>query len=311
MSGISISIITPCLNRIQYISAAIESAQTQSYPPMEHIVMDGGSQDGTMEVLKRYPHLRLYSQPDKGMYDAINKGIAQAHGDVIGLLNSDDLYAPGALAAVSAAFTQHPDAQAVVGGVETFADTPAGASRINTVPAIAPEEFWYRLIQGHPVMNAWFFRREVFSRFGGFDDRLRWSADRYFLIRIALDGDIRPVPIPQVLYKYRQHSGSVTVTDLDSRDPRYGFVRITTLKEDLFALNEFLVREDLSPEVRRQMRGEHGDRCYRLSVTALYHRQWKVAVEAVGEGLRMNLFWPFIFMQMAAKRLWREVKGSE
>ncbi len=68
-----ISIITPCLNRAEFIAEAVESVLSQDYPNVEHIIMDGGSTDGTLEVLKRYPHLRVVSEPDEGMYTAINK----------------------------------------------------------------------------------------------------------------------------------------------------------------------------------------------------------------------------------------------
>ena len=298
-----ISIITPCLNRVDFIGKAVESVLAQGYPSVEHIVMDAGSTDGTLEILRTYPHLRVVSEPDNGMYDAINKGLRLAKGQIIGLLNSDDLYAEGCFDAVETAFEQNPHALAVVGGITTFREKDDGWEIINTVPAIGTHELWPRLIHGHPVTNAWFFRQEVFSRLGGFDERLRWSADRFFLIHVVLDGGVRPVPIPRILYHYRQHSGSVTITTLDSRDPRYGLVRIKTLQEDISGLNELRARTELPPEVFRLVRREHGERCYRLAATAAYHRRWGAALEAVRIGWRANLLWPFIFFEMAIRRL--------
>jgi glycosyltransferase involved in cell wall biosynthesis len=298
-----ISIITPCLNRVDFIGKAVESVLAQGYPSVEHIVMDAGSTDGTLEILRTYPHLRVVSEPDDGMYNAINKGLRLAKGQIIGLLNSDDLYAEGCFDAVVTAFEQNPNALAVVGGITTFREDDDGWETKSTVPAIGTHELWPRLIHGHPVTNAWFFLPEVFSRLGGFDERLRWSADRYFLIHVVLDGGVRPVPIPRILYHYRQHSGSVTITTLDSRDPRYGLVRIKTLQEDIFSLNELRSRKELPPEVFRLARREHGERCYRLAATAAYHRRWGAALEAVRIGWRANLLWPFIFFEMAIRRL--------
>ncbi len=298
-----ISIITPCLNRASMIREAVDSVLAQGYPSVEHIVMDAGSTDGTLEILHTYPHLRVVSEPDRGMYDGINKGLRLAKGQIIGLLNSDDLYAEGCFDAVALSFAQNPEALAVVGGITTFREKDDGWETINTVPAIGTHELWPRLIHGHPVTNAWFFRQEVFSRLGGFDDRLRWSADRYFLIHVVLDGGVRPFPVPRILYHYRQHSGSVTITTLDSRDPRYGHVRIKALQEDIFALNELRSRKELPHEVYRLVRREQGECCYRLAATAAYHRRWGAALEAVRIGWRGNLLWPFIFFEMAIRRL--------
>ena len=82
----------PCLNRVNLIREAIESVLAQDYPNFEHIVIDGGSTDGTLDVLREYRHLKLISEPDNGLYDAVNKGIRLAQGELIGWLNSDDVY---------------------------------------------------------------------------------------------------------------------------------------------------------------------------------------------------------------------------
>lgn len=311
MTRPTISIITPCLNRAQFVGAAVESVLEQGYPELEHIIMDGGSTDGTLDLLRKYPHLRLVSEPDNGMYDAINKGIHLARGEIVGLLNTDDLYAPGALESVAEVFEQNPEVLAVAGGVTKFVEDESGFRVLETIPAIEPHEFWFRVIQGHPATNAWFFRREVFERLGGFDVRMRWSADRYFLIRIAIDGGVRPVPVRRVLYQYRQHSGSATITTLDSRDPRYGPLRIEILQEDISALDELLHRKDLPREVRRRTCREHSQRCYRLSATAAYHRQWRIAARAASWGWRRDLLWPLVFVEMAMRRLVKEFRGRD
>jgi glycosyltransferase involved in cell wall biosynthesis len=306
-----ISIITPCLNRAPLIRAAVESVLAQNYPNFEHIIMDAGSTDGTLDILRTYPHLRVISEPDRGMYDGINKGLRLAHGQIIGLLNSDDLYADGCFETVAAEFARHPDALAVVGGVSTFFDGPEGPVTIETIPAIEPDEFWMRLIRGHPVTNAWFFRPEVFERVGYFDDHHLYSSDRYFLIRAALDGNVRPVPVQCTLYQYRQHSGSATISTIDSRAAGYGKIRMKFLKEDVVLIEELLDRPDLPNFIRRMERAEHGERCYRLAATAFYHRAWPIFFDTSRRGCRRNIFWPLTFFRMAFGRFWKEIKGHE
>jgi glycosyltransferase involved in cell wall biosynthesis len=305
-----ISIITPCLNREDFIREAVESVLSQNYPNFEHLIMDACSTDRTLEILRTYPHLHVVSEPDQGMYDAINKGIRRSQGKIIGLLNTDDILADGCFEAITTAFDRHHEALAVVGGVTVFCDDPSGRRTISSTPTIGPDEFWYRLIQGHPVSNAWFYRREVFERFGYFDASYRYVSDRFYLIHLAVDGGVRPVAVPQALYHYRQHPGSGTMTDEDSRSKPYGFMRMTLLKEDIRAREEYLDRPDLPGEVRRRMRREHGERCYRLAATALYHRQGRLVLDAVRRGWGRNVLWPFIFIEMAARRLWKEVSGN-
>lgn len=304
-----ISIITPCLNRAAYIREAVESVLAQHYPNFEHIIMDAGSTDGTLDILHSYPHLHVVSEPDRGMYDGINKGLHLAHGEIIGLLNTDDLYAGGCFDAVAAAFDLHPQALAVVGGITTFTEGPDGPVTIATVPAIEPDEFWIRLTRGHPVTNAWFFRPAVFERVGYFDDRYLYSSDRYFLIRAALDGNVRPIPIKRILYHYRQHSGSVTISTVDSRAADYGRIRIKFLKEDVILIEELLDRTNLPDIVRRLERAEHAERCYRLAATAFYHREWRIFYDAVRRGWRRNVFWPLVFFRLAFGRFWKEMTG--
>src|SRR4051812_23613887 len=87
-----VSVITPSFNQAKYIERTLESVRNQTYPRIEHIVIDGGSTDGTIEILKHQTFARWISEPDRGQSDALNKGIARAKGDIIGWLNSDDMY---------------------------------------------------------------------------------------------------------------------------------------------------------------------------------------------------------------------------
>jgi hypothetical protein len=245
------------------------------------------------------------------MYDGINKGLRLAKGQIIGLLNSDDLYAAGCFDAVAQSFAQNPEALAVVGGINTFTEIQNGFEIIETVPTIEPDELWTRLTRGHPVTNAWFFRPAVFKRVGYFDDRHLYSSDRYFLIRAALDGDVRPVPIHRVLYQYRKHSGSATISTVDSRKPGYGRIRIKFLQEDVDLIEEVLDRPDLPKRIRKLELAEHGLRCYRLAATAFYHRKWQVAFNSIQRGWHRNISWPLLFVSLVFGRLWKEMARHE
>ena len=110
-----ISIITPSFNQGKFIEDAILSVLGQNYPDVEHIVIDNCSGDNTQDVVKKYPHIKWISEPDKGQSDALNKGFRMATGDVIGWLNCDDLYAPDALSKVISAFENNSESQWLIG----------------------------------------------------------------------------------------------------------------------------------------------------------------------------------------------------
>src|ERR1051325_3716474 len=112
-----LSIVTPCFNSVVTIRDTIESVRAQDYPNLEHLVMDGGSTDGTVELLKEYPHLVWLSEKDEGHYHAMNKGIERATGEVVAVLNADDCYRPGALRKIGEAFVAHPDWDGLFGDV--------------------------------------------------------------------------------------------------------------------------------------------------------------------------------------------------
>ena len=302
--------ITPSYNRAPFIKDAIESALRQDYHPFEHIIIDGGSTDGTLSILKEYRHLHVVSEPDQGMYDAINKGINLAKGEIIGLLNTDDLYDDGAFNEVAEAFESHPHIGAVVGGASVFTDDEGCRRTIRLISWIEPNELWKRLTIGAPVTNAWFFRSSVFDSMGTFNQAYKFSADREFLLRFA-SADIPWVPVKRVLYQYRRHLGSVTITPLDGRSLERALVRKVVLDESLRVSEDFLMKDDLPIEARRYLRRSHSVRSYRLAAMALYHRWWSLAWQTVWRGCRMNALWPLVFARMASTRLYKLIRERQ
>ena len=118
-----ISVITPTRNMGHFLEPCILSNMAQFYPDLEHIVVDGASTDNSVEILRRYPHLRWVSEPDKGLSDGLNKGIRMATGDIIGWCNADDLYLPGTLIVVNESFT------AITAKRTSLADLSASSGR--------------------------------------------------------------------------------------------------------------------------------------------------------------------------------------
>jgi glycosyltransferase involved in cell wall biosynthesis len=278
------TIITPVLNRAAMVEEAIASvvAQRDFAGPVEHIVMDGGSTDGTQERVRRHPHVRLVSEPDAGLYDAIDKGLALARGDVVGLLNSDDLLRPGALAAVARALDAVPHADAACGGAEVMA---AGGRLVARIDDEATKRLDFRTAMlGVPITNARFFRRDRLQALGGFDGRYRIAADRDLLIR-SLKAGWRTVPVPGVVYEYRAHAGSLTIAE-QGRQGR------ATRDEYLDLARHYRRDPQGSPEQRRAAATWLAVESAWLVVHRLRSQGLMAAVGCAAAGLANDPMWP-------------------
>ena len=198
-----ISVITAVYNRVATVGEALDSVRAQTWPDVQHVVIDGASTDGTRELLeaRRDDVAVLVSEPDKGIYDALNKGIALATGDVVGLMHSDDLYADEhVLADVAAAFAD-PQVDAVYGDLDYVAqgDTNRVIRRWRSgeySPALLARGW----MPPHPTL---YLRRQVIERWGPFDASLRIAADYDAILRYFGRGAIRPAYVPRVLVKMR------------------------------------------------------------------------------------------------------------
>lgn len=204
-----ISIITAVFNRVETIAESVRSVQTQSWNSVEHVIVDGGSTDGTLQVLQtclgsplRAGYQTLWSsEPDLGIYDALNKGMARSTGDVIGLMHSDDFFADSeVLASVAAAFFD-PTVDAVYGDLDYVAknDTKRVIRRWRS-GAYCPVKLAYGWMPPHPTL---FIRRSVIDSWGGFDTTFRIAADYDVILRYFGKGKISPTYIPRVLVKMR------------------------------------------------------------------------------------------------------------
>jgi glycosyltransferase involved in cell wall biosynthesis len=207
VSGPAVSIVTPSYNTGAHVGAAVASVLGQDWPFVDYVVLDGGSTDNTVDVLKSFgPQLRWVSQRDRGQSDAINRGFAQTVGEVLGWLNSDDAYAPGALRAAAEFLAAHPDVAMVYGDAD-FID--AAGNRIARCAHVEPSFSRRRLLHYSDfiVQPAAFFRRGAFEAVGGLDPSLNWAMDYDLWLKFAAAG-FKVAYLPRVLANYRWLGGS-------------------------------------------------------------------------------------------------------
>ena len=200
---LKISVVTVCFNSAATISTTLDSLRAQSWRNFEHIVIDGGSTDGTLEILKAAGSdiSRLVSEKDKGIYDAMNKGIALATGDVVGFINADDFFPyPHSLALVAAGF-ESSGADACYGDLcYVREDDISQVARYWRSCDYKPGLFERGWCPPHPTF---YVRREVYQRLGGFDLSFRIAADAALMARFLAVEGISSHYIPQVLVHMR------------------------------------------------------------------------------------------------------------
>jgi glycosyltransferase involved in cell wall biosynthesis len=198
-----ISVITVCFNSAATVADTLHSVGSQTHPDFEHIVIDGGSKDATLDIVSKHgPHVEcIVSERDQGIYDAMNKGIRLATGDVIGLLNSDDFYAsPQTLATVARVFDD-PKVQACWGDLcYVKPDDTTKIVRYWRSSPFEPGQFERGWCPPHPTL---FVRRKVYERFGGFDLRFSIGADVELMARFLAVKQIPCAYIPEVLVYMR------------------------------------------------------------------------------------------------------------
>lgn len=202
-----VSIITPSFNQAAYIEQTILSVRNQDYPHIEHIVMDGGSTDGTQQILERYQdRLTWVSEPDKGQTDAINKGFRRSRGDIMAWLNSDDVYMPGAVRSVVEHFRQQPADDFVYGDVLAVDEheKPYGLrSHIR-------QGNHHELVNGvnFIVQPATFWTRRIWETVGELDQSLHYMMDYEYWMRISAAFPLRYLPV--TLAKERMYPAAKT-----------------------------------------------------------------------------------------------------
>jgi len=206
-----ITVITPSYNQGQYIEATIKSVLDQGYDNLEYIIIDGGSTDESVDVIRRYEsHLAYWcSEPDSGQTNAINKGLQRATGDIIAYLNSDDQFLPGALEVVSA-FMRHSSAKWMSGACQIT--SPDGTLIRLWEPEKAPMSRVVAILYpwGLP-QPACFWRRELFATYGCFREDLHYAFDTHFQLTLILAGEaplLTSLPLANALVHPQSKTGT-------------------------------------------------------------------------------------------------------
>ncbi len=195
-----ISIITPTLNQGIFIEDTIRSVMEQNYSNYEHIVIDGGSTDNTISILKKYPHLKWISEKDSGQSNAINKGFKLATGDIVAWLNSDDYYEKNIFGEVAKYFSNNPDCMILYGDI-TFIDE----NKCTLFEVIGDRIDFEKLVNNPDIVcqPSFFWKREMIIKYGGVDENLRLVMDLDLFLRICKFH--RPFYINKNLSYYRYY----------------------------------------------------------------------------------------------------------
>lgn len=211
------SIITITLNSESYLTETIESVISQDYPHKEHIIIDGGSTDGTHDILKDFADdVKCISEPDNGIADAMNKGIRISKGNILSHLHSDDRYLPGTLSQVSRAFLQQPEKMWLYGNGEYIDEEGRRIKEKRLSP------YSYRALKKlntifHPSV---FTRKAVFEEVGYFDCSLDFAMDYEMWLKIGKFFD--PIQLNEPLASFRVHSKSASIVEhLKAFDEEY------------------------------------------------------------------------------------------
>jgi glycosyltransferase involved in cell wall biosynthesis len=206
-----ISIVTPSFNQGQFLEETIRSVLDQDYSNLEYIIIDGGSNDDSVDVIRRYESqiTAWVSEKDRGQVHAINKGIEQTTGDIFGFVNSDDLYLPGTLQTVGEYFAAHPQSEWVCGDTIMFGEGRPDDLVRTVVPKSAAHCLSWAYTAAQP---GHFWKRPLIA--GGFDEAWPYDFDHDMYVRLLLAGHECEY-IPQAFARYRLHEVSKTVAEGD------------------------------------------------------------------------------------------------
>jgi glycosyltransferase involved in cell wall biosynthesis len=226
-----LSVITPVYNGVRFMESCIRSVVEQGCPEAEHIIMDGGSTDGTVEIIRRYAqkygHIRFVSEKDKGQSDAMNKGIAMARGEVLSFLNVDDYYEPGALSDVVARFRELPVPTLLVGNCNIWddADNLLGVSKPATLSMLNLLKLRYA--QSFPMNpSAYFYHKSLHEKIGPYDIEEHFGMDVHFIFRALQSAHVKYVD--RLWGNMRYFPGTKTFGDVESGQNR---VRVTAITD--------------------------------------------------------------------------------
>ncbi len=221
----TLTVITPAYNAERYLAETIESVLNQDVPGLEFIIVDGGSTDGTVDIIRKYEkHLAWWvSEKDRGQANAFNKGLARATGDFVAEVDADDVYLPGALHTALETIADTPGARWVAGGVLGFgtAVEPYHDWHMPNVPTSLLDCITFNFQAATPG-HIW--SREMMQSLGAYDESLHFLFDFEFFAKLLANGE-KCIPVNRPLAAYRFHPTSKTVAEIDKFEPEWDIIR--------------------------------------------------------------------------------------
>lgn len=199
-----VSVLIPCYNTGRFLPDAIESVLNQTYQDFEIIIVDDGSQDNTAEVVARYPRVRYFPCPHRGVSAARNTAISLAHGEILAFLDADDMWTPDKLEKQVGYLASHPDCQLVFTQAANFFEGPDGTMDVRQ------QQLYDAALENCIITCA--FRRSLFETWGVFRTDYPYGEDTQFMFRLRAAGISLEHCIPEVLYRRRVHDSNISLT---------------------------------------------------------------------------------------------------
>ena len=210
---LKISIITPSYNQGRFLETTIKSVLNQNYPNFEHIIIDNCSTDNTIDILKKYPHLKWISEKDNGQVDAINKGLSMSTGEIVAYINSDDFYEKDTLEKIGEYFSQHPQVMWICGKCRIIKETGGEFFK----PITWFKNFWLKRYSYNKLLAinfisqpTVFWRRQLIDEIGFLNCNLSFAADYEYWLRIGKK--YKPAIINEYLANFRIHPNAKGTT---------------------------------------------------------------------------------------------------
>ena len=289
-----ISIITPTFNAGATLRETLESVCSQYGGDTEHLLMDACSTDKTLEIANDYTPLILKSEPDRGIYDGMNKGAFLSRGKWLLFLQGDDWLPLGTLESYRRAIANHPDAEILCGDCEAVKQSVDEWNAVWSVRDRKSKKLTEQNIAlGEPMINARLIRRDLFLKLGGFSLNYSLASDRDFLLRCA-EMQVHQEEISAMTYRYRWHSGSSTMTEGNQ------------LTEKLFQENLQIAKEHMKQATANNKSvfvKWHDRLIVQAGMNALENFRAGLLLEAMKSGISQNPLWIFYFLAEIARSL--------
>ncbi len=293
MNRLTISLVTPCLNRAGFLPPPIDSVLQQGYPALEYWVVDGGSTDGTQDLLRSYgERIRWISEPDSGQSEAINKGWRLSQGEIVGWLNSDDLLYPGALETISAFFAGHPEVDFAYGDCDLI---DKSGQIIQAYP-VKPYDYRRLLVANYIPQPAAFMRRSLLEKEGWIDETLDFVMDYDYWLRSGVHH--AGAYLPSRLAALRLHKSAKSVAQLG----KFAAESVRTFQK-LFA------RSDLPQDLRALEKAVMGNVFYRAADSSFWSNRLAAGRTYALESLRCQLRLRSLWFWLALGRPGRWLAG--